>query len=176
MEGRELLRLLLDKRGLNANALAAALRDKSLQSQIQRYLAGATKSPRPDTLEPIAKYFGIGIEAFYQPAIAAEIAQQLQLVPHAHRTSDIDKRLAYGTERTISPAPTPIRPMPTLRETLLQLGKTLEHYDESARRATASLLADLALHPENAALIANRITALLDAPGNEPLPRSSSSP
>lgn len=176
MEGRELLRLLLDKRGLNANALADALRDRSLQSQIQRYLAGATKSPRPDTLEPIAKYFGIGIEAFYQPAIAAEIAQQLQLVPSRHISSDVDRRSTYGVPTTSSAAPTPIRPAPTLRETILQLGKTLEHYDESARRATASLLADLALHPENAALIANRITALLGAPGNEPLPKSSSSP
>ena len=172
MEGPELLKLLLEKRGLNANSLADVLRDRSKQSQIQRYLAGNTKSPRPGTLEPIAKYFGIGIEAFYQPLIAREIAQQMMLVPHEHRTENGSSNYQLAAPAN---APTPLRPRPGLRDTILQLGKSLEAYDESARKAVASLLADLALHPENAALTANRITALLDAPGNAVQPKSSTS-
>lgn len=173
MEGKELLRLLLEKRGLNANALADALRDRSLQSQIQRYLGGKTKNPRPDTLEPIAKFFGIGIEAFYQPLIAQEIAERLLLAPRSHQAEE--PTTPYGADRVAS-APTPIRPKAGLRDNILHLGKSLEVYDESARKAVASLLADLALHPENAALIANRITALLDAPGNGSQPKSTASP
>ncbi len=172
MEGPELLRLLLEKRGLNANSMADLLRDRSKQSQIQRYLAGSTKNPRPGTLEPIAKYFGIGIEAFYQPLIAREIAQKLMLVPNGNRIENGSSN--YQVTAPAS-APTPLRPRPGLRENILQLGKTLEGYDESARKAVASLLADLALHPENAALTASRITALLDAPGNGAQPKSSTS-
>lgn len=170
MEGPELLRLLMEKRGLNANSLADMLRDRSKQSQIQRYLAGNTKSPRPGTLEPIAKFFGIGIEAFYQPVIAREIAQKLILAPHDQRPENGSSNYQLNTPAS---APTPLRPRPSLREIILQLGKSLEGYDESARKAVASLLADLALHPENAALTANRITALLDAPGNDAEPKSS---
>jgi len=162
MEGHELLSLLMKKRGMNANALAVLLRDRSLQSQIQRYVSGRTKNPRPDTLEPIARFFGIGIEAFYQPTIARQIAQQLLLVPNVDRVES--EPPPYGVR--VASSPTPLRTRPSLRENILQLGKSLEIYDESARKAVSSLLADLALHPENAALTANRITALLDAPGN----------
>lgn len=80
MEGHELLRLLLEKRGMNPNSLANALRNRSIQSQVQRYLDKKTKNPRLDTLQPIAKFFGIGVEAFYQPAIAKGIAERLQLI------------------------------------------------------------------------------------------------
>lgn len=173
MEGKELLRLLLEKRGLNANSLADTLRDRSLQSQIQRYLGGRTKNPRPDTLEPIAKFFGIGIEAFYQPLIAQEVADRLMLTPVPNSVAEAPA--PYGLRHAAS-APTPLRPKPGMRDAILQLGKSLEAYDESARKAVASLLADLALHPDNAPLIANRITALLDAPGNDVAQRSTASP
>jgi transcriptional regulator with XRE-family HTH domain len=173
MEGKELLRLLLEKRGLNANSLADTLRDRSLQSQIQRYLGGRTKNPRPDTLEPIAKYFGVGVEAFYQPVIAKQIADRLLLTTQTPGIADAPAPYSLRPEVA---APTPIKTRSGLREAVLQLGRTLETYDESARKAVSSLLADLALQPGNAPLIANRITALLDAPGNDLPQKSITSP
>lgn len=175
MQGPVLLKLLMEKRGMNPNALANALRSRTVQSQVQRYLAGETKNPRPDTLSPIAKFFGIGVEAFYQPTIAQEIAERLELVAPAQSHSV--KEPAPNTDSTYrtpaaAAAPTPIRPTPRLRETVLQLGHLLEPYDETARKAVAMLLHDLAIHPEGAYLAANRISALLEAPGNASPARS----
>src|SRR5690606_22925422 len=36
------------------------------QSTIQRLLSGETKEPRRSTLEPIARYYGFPVEAFFQ--------------------------------------------------------------------------------------------------------------
>lgn len=177
MEGHKLLQLLMDKRGLNPNALADALRSRTLQSQVQRYLAGTTKNPRPDTLKPIAKFFDIGVEAFYQPTIAQEVALRLNLVPTpaptpAQESNTMrESRAIYDTSSPVAP-PTPLRTAPNLRDVVIQLGRFLEPHDESARKAVAILLHDLAIHPDDAYLAANRIAALLDAPGNGAVARS----
>lgn len=174
MDGPELLQLLLDKRKLTPNALADLLRQRSLQSQMQRYLARETKSPRPSTLEPIAKFFGIGIEAFYQPAIAQRIAASLagDETASAHVG---EKPSAYGD--AVTPAPTPLKPRDSegVAELIAKLGRALEPYDESARRAVATLLSDVALHPESASVTGQRVAALLGVPGNGSLARFTSS-
>lgn len=173
MEGKDLLRLLLDKRGMSVNALADALRIRSLQSQLQRYLAGRTRSPRPDTLEPVAKFFGIGVEAFYQPAIAERIAAALTQPPTQHRVAESETN-AWPAQKPAS-SPLPMRPTPSVRECVIQLGEQLKGYDESARRLVALLLSDLAMHPESAAVVATRLSALLDSEGNAGAARSTSS-
>lgn len=177
MEGPELLRRLLDQRQLTVNALAHILRKRTLQSQMQRYLSGDTKSPRPDTLAPIAKYFGIGVEAFYQPAIAKRIATELGLMDDATATSTPPPNVvceATPSWNTATPAPTPLpKSPPSIGELVARLGRALEAYDESARKAVAALLHDMALHPETAAITGQRIMALLNVQGNVPLQKSS---
>lgn len=175
MDGSELLKLLLEKRNLTPNALADILRKRTLQSQMQRYLAGETKSPRPDTLAPIARYFGIGVEAFYQPAIARQIAIEQGLIKAQADTPP--HHVAEPIATWAAAAPTPLRPRhrQSVRELVTMLGRALEDYDESARKAVAALLHDVAIHPERAALTGERIGALLGVQGNDPPHKSSNS-
>lgn len=175
MEGHVLLKLLLQKHGIAPNALADTLHKRTLQSQMQRYLNGNTKSPRPATLEPIAKFFGIGVEAFYQPEIAQRLALELGLI---HAPQNGAPRIEQTQARyALTAPPTPIRPRQQLSvsELITQLGRALEPYDATARRAVAALLHDLALHPESADVAGQRVAALLNVPGNELPPRSSNS-
>lgn len=174
MDGPELLKLLLEKRNLTPNALADILRKRTLQSQMQRYLARETKNPRPDTLAPIARYFGIGVEAFYQPTIARQIAIEQGLT--RAQTESPGHHVAEPSAAWAA-APTPLRPRhrQSVRELVTLLGRALEDYDESARKAVATLLHDVAMHPERAALTGERIGALLDVQGNDPPHKSSNS-
>jgi len=65
MEPRLLLQWLLDRDGENSNSLAAKLKNATTQPQIHKYLSGKAKQPRHSTLEPIAKHYGIPIDALY---------------------------------------------------------------------------------------------------------------
>lgn len=173
MDGPELLQRLLDSKQLTPNALADRLRNRSLQSQMQRYLARETKSPRPSTLEPLAKFFGIGVEAFYQPAIAEAIAAERGLV--IKKAGSVETRAPADS---LPPnAPTPLRPRHAADVAALvaQLGRLLEPHDGAARAAVGALLHDLAMNPSNAGLTGKRIAALLDVPANTPPEKSTGS-
>lgn len=76
MEPRDLLQALMMRAGHNPNSLAEAIRDKSKQGQIWRFLHGQTKEPRGETLQPLANYFHIPIEALRNPAVAALVAEE----------------------------------------------------------------------------------------------------
>lgn len=67
MDPREFLRLLMDRRGENPHALAAAVKNATKQPQIHKFLAGIAKEPRRTTLQPVADYYGISVDAFYDP-------------------------------------------------------------------------------------------------------------
>lgn len=175
MDGRELLKLLMAKRGYNPNSLASALRNRSLQSQVQRYIDGATKNPRQSTLEPLASFFGVGIEAFYQPRIAQEVAERLQLIPTSQRAGTQEPEPAYLHQTTACPAPSPLRRGHKLRDNIMGLVQATEGHDEATRRAVATLLADIIVNPTNAATTASRIEALLELPGNAPQQRYTAS-
>ena len=67
MDPREFLRLLMDRRGENPHALAAAVKNATKQPQIHKFLAGIAKEPRRTTLQPVADYYGVSVDAFYDP-------------------------------------------------------------------------------------------------------------
>lgn len=70
MEPRNLYALLLQSKNLTTNALAEKLGGKVEQSQLNRFETGKTKEPRRTTLQPVADYFGIPVDLFYnQPAL-----------------------------------------------------------------------------------------------------------
>jgi len=75
MKPRELLQLLMDKHGDNPNSLSQ--KTKVPQPTIFRFITGTAKEPRRRTLEPIAKHYGIGVEAFFNDKAAAETAAKL---------------------------------------------------------------------------------------------------
>lgn len=76
MEPRELLRQLMKAHGLNSNSLAAKTNGKTKQPQIHRFLSGEAKEPKRSTLEPIALYFKIPVDALFDKRIASEVARQ----------------------------------------------------------------------------------------------------
>lgn len=63
----------MDERRLNSTSLAAQTRGKTKQPQIHRFLAGKTLEPKRSTLEPVARVFGIPIEALFDPQEAARV-------------------------------------------------------------------------------------------------------
>lgn len=67
MKPKDVLRELLDRTGENPNSLAK--KTGVAQSTIQRLLANDTKEPRRSTLEPIARYYGFPVDAFFQGVV-----------------------------------------------------------------------------------------------------------
>lgn len=71
MDGPTLFQKLLDLKQTNASNLADKLKNRSLQSGWNRFLQRKTAEPSRNTLQPAADYFGISVEAFYSPEVAA---------------------------------------------------------------------------------------------------------
>lgn len=171
MDGKQLLKALMTEAKVNPNALANLLKNRSLQSQIQRFVDGKTRNPRWDTLLPVADFFQIRVEALFDADVARQVALERGLI----KPSEVNEEVAvYAVGEKLKPLRGPIT-KPTLFELLIQLGEELKPFDQSARKAVASLLSDLALTPEDASVTASRIARLLGAPGNDPLQKSTSS-
>lgn len=56
--------------GDNPNSLAAKLNNRTKQPQIYKFLEGISKEPRRSTLQPVADYYKVNVEAFYSPKVA----------------------------------------------------------------------------------------------------------
>ncbi len=85
MDPRVLLSALMKSHGLNPNSLAEATRQRTKQPQIYRFLNNIAKEPKRSTLVPVAEYFGVPVEAFFDELKAEEAAQSLGLLGHAQR-------------------------------------------------------------------------------------------
>lgn len=72
MDGPTLFGKLLEKRGVNPNSLAAALKNPRAQSTFHRFKEGLTKQPKRESLEAAAHFLGVNVLAFYDPRMADE--------------------------------------------------------------------------------------------------------
>lgn len=70
MDPRDFLEQLMKARGLNPNSLAAATSNKTKQPQIYRFLKGLAKEPKRSTFEPVAHFFRVPVEAFFDAKAA----------------------------------------------------------------------------------------------------------
>lgn len=77
MKTTDLLRALMAKSGDNPYSLAHKTSNRSKQPQIYKFLNGLAKEPRRSTLEPIAEYYEISVEAFYDEALAEVLLGRL---------------------------------------------------------------------------------------------------
>lgn len=68
---------------MNPHALAQKLKNPALQSTLQRFLDGKTKEARRSTVEPVAKFFQVQVDSFYNPEIATQELMRLGLMPGA---------------------------------------------------------------------------------------------
>lgn len=180
MKGRELLQLLLDKRGLTANALSKAVKGATKQPQIHKFLTGAATEPRRSTLAPVAAYFNVPIDAFYDEFLADKTAYQLGLVDASE--IGIDALTATGTVVREANAPIPFPPPagpPNLRDALRILRNALAHETPGVRRSVVAIMADLAERAEDGTFsdhMIERIMGALGRQGNDAPPQSTPSP
>lgn len=81
MNASEFFSYLLNKSGHNPTSLATELAKQGNeavdQSILHRLKSGKTKEPKRHNVRPIADFYGVDIEAFYDPAIAAGEAARL---------------------------------------------------------------------------------------------------
>lgn len=75
---RELLSVLMEKSEHNPNSLSQALGKRVKQPQIHKFVKGITTEPKRSTLTPIAEYFGISVDAFFDEAQAEELLHQIE--------------------------------------------------------------------------------------------------
>ena len=79
MQTVKLLQELLYRAKLNANGLVSHLHEEGVtQASLSRFMSGKTKEPRRTTMLPVANFFGINIESFYNEELAEQLLQQLQ--------------------------------------------------------------------------------------------------
>jgi hypothetical protein len=78
MNTRLLLARLMEASKDNPHSLSRRLGGASKQPQIYKFIKGLTADPRRKTLEPVADFYGVSVEAFFNEAIASELLQQLE--------------------------------------------------------------------------------------------------
>lgn len=147
MNGPELLKALLAAAGDNPYRVATRLKNPPLQSYASKFIAGKVKEPRRDSLRPLAEYYRVPLEAFYDPALADEVAVERNLVPGAAR-----RTRAASTEQPSE-----------LADALDVLTKVLQGAEKSILIAVAPLLAAMASDPDTAKIKSELILKLLVA-------------
>ncbi|NYT76625.1 helix-turn-helix transcriptional regulator [Alcaligenaceae bacterium] len=73
MKPKDLLELLMKRAGDNPNSLAT--KSRVPQPTIFRFLKGTAREPRLSTMEPIARVYGVPVEAFFSEKVGSEVAQ-----------------------------------------------------------------------------------------------------
>jgi hypothetical protein len=76
----ELIKALMAAEGVGAYPLAKKLsKTKNLQSQIHRFITGEVNEPARTTAEPLARHFGIPVEAIYSEREASKVARERKI-------------------------------------------------------------------------------------------------
>ena len=158
MDGRKFFQVLLDSRSLNPHALAQKLQKPSLQSSLQRYLEGKTSEPRRSTFEPIAQFFGVAVDGFFNSEIANQELFRLGLM-RENLTDAI-------SPRTRNPDSSQSATSPSLAETLTQLGEVIAASDELTRDQLKPLFKRMLDEPQRAPEIIKRIESTINSSGS----------
>lgn len=114
MNARDLLKFLMSRAGDNPNSLAA--KAKVPQPTLYRFLSGTAKEPRLSTFEPVAKHYGVPVEAFFSEKVRAEVVSSL---------SSRDGQESRST--SVEPASPHLWPFDTPYETYLALSADKKH-------------------------------------------------
>ena len=142
MKTRELFRELLFRSNLNASGLAEKLKDQGTQqAQLSRFSSGITKEPKRSTLLPVADYYGISVEAFFNEELAAQILKQIEtgeFVVKRHRANPVAGESAQF----------PLRNLKQLAEAVDLIAERINEIDD----------------PEVCELVASRLQTLARAP------------
>lgn len=179
MQGRELFMLLLKKRGLTLNGFVSVMKGKVKQPTLHKFLRTSTRESRRSTLQPIAEYFDVPLEAFYDDFLADKIAFNMGLI----EPEDIPLHppLPYAKDMAReAPPPIPLPPPAlSLPDALRRLRAALANETPGVRRSVVALLDDFASHAEDHEFSERTIERILGAlghlSGNASAPRSTRS-
>lgn len=180
MKGRELLKLLLKKHGLTANGLVTALGGKIKQPTLHKFLELDTRESRRSTLQPVADYFKVPLESFYDDFLADKTAYQLGLVNADELGSEAMAVVVAEVQKAKPPIPFPpaAPSQPNLRDALRKVRDVLAHETPGVRRSVVAIMTDLADRAEDSTFsdqMIERILGALGHRGNEPAPSSTPS-
>ena len=153
MNTRTLLSRLMTLYGDNPNSLAAKLAAHGVkQPQIYKFQTGQTKEPKRSTLAPVADFYKVPVDAFFDEAAAAE---QLAKLDQGWLPKPMWRNAA-----TAMPAPTVNEPtasdtkttnanadMPSIEQAFAALASRLVDIDPTSRKQAAFQLASLADSP-----------------------------
>lgn len=73
MTPQAFLKALMARDGLNSNSLSRKTNGKTTQPQIHRFLNSQVKEPKRSTLRPVADFFKVPVDAFFDEAVASEV-------------------------------------------------------------------------------------------------------
>ena len=132
MEPRLFLQALMTRAGDNPHSLANRLGQKTKQPQLFRFLSGVAKEPRRSTLEPVAAFYGVSVETFYDPELAETAMNNLQAGRPLMQASDTP----------------PVRIKEQPANPVAHLAMALRTFDTAARERAAVLLQGLARDPD----------------------------
>lgn len=112
MKAHQLIAAMAAQRGLTSMGLAKAIKRRSSQGQIYRYLHGQVQSPSIPTAMGIAALLGVPLEAVYDDATATKIAKERGIValpPHEprKRKSSADTAVDALVLQQLAELPTP---------------------------------------------------------------------
>ena len=157
MEPRKLLGLLIERAELTPHSLAAKLNKPALQGQLWRFLNGRTSDPRRKTLEPVAAYFRVPLEAFFDEAAADAVAAERGLLG-----SGQDQPSYTQPDPSEDAAPV----LGAISAMLADLSQALASAPASRRKTIGSLLDRLANHPDELQDVTEQIQLLLPLGGD----------
>lgn len=150
MEPRELLQWLLDRDGDNSNSLAAKLKNATSQPQIYKYLHGKAVQPRRTTLAPVAKHYGIPIDALYDEEEADRAMAALKNTNKAQQATTTVTDIASR------------RSVDCVDNALRVLAEAINQLDVDNRDGVAGLLSSFGRNPSAPGTYA-ALLALLDS-------------
>lgn len=100
MNPQDLLRELMRRSGDNPNSLSNKVLGRTKQPQIYKFLEGISKEPKRSTLEPIAEFYGIPVEAFYDVSLSRQTYDLLVHGEESRGATIIElKELRTGRDR-----------------------------------------------------------------------------
>ncbi len=152
--------------GDNPNSLAAKVKHQTKQPQIYKFLAGISREPKRSTLQPIADFYKVDVEAFYNPSKADEALKKLdEWTESDHKDANArlenesasDLHLNNPERHQANAALSQQDP----QELLIQLGAILGALDPITRSQTGPILAQLEKTPELASELGARLKATI---------------
>jgi len=160
MKPHELLKALMDRDHIGPLPLAKAMRKPKLQPQIDRLSKGKVAEPKRTTTEPLAEYFKIPVEAFYDVDVAIAVATELGLPLQGSLSRSTKIRPMKSGTATAKAQATPLPE--AVAAAIRTIGGTLLAMNAVQRAGAAGMLERLGSHPDEWPSVSKQMARLAE--------------